>query len=244
MAMQQFFDAVDHVQQHIRTTQAEAIHATADTVAASLAAGGAWFIMDTGHMLQHEAIRRAGGLVGLTPFNYALEITGALPTRTASVDKEAAVALEAKLVDAALSRSTLRCGDVVLINSNSGRSLNVIEMGLQCRDRGIHTIGLASLAQMTACSASHPTGKKLNDVVDHFLDNGGPVGDAAVPVDGNEAMCPMSGLAAVYVFWALHAEVVERLVARGIQPTIYRSVHTGSESFMAQQEATFRERGI
>lgn len=244
MPMQQFFDAVDRVQQHIRETQADAIRAAAATVAESLAQGGAWYIMDTGHMLQHEAITRAGGLVGLTPFNYALEITGANASRLVSLSKAEAVALEAKLVDAALTRSTLRRGDVLLINSNSGRSVNIIEVALQCRARGIHTIGLASLAQMTACAASHPSGQKLIDVVDYFLDNGGPVGDAAVPVEGNEAMCPMSGLAATYVFWAMHAEAVDRLVALGIQPTIYRSVHTGSEAFMQEQEQRYRERGI
>jgi uncharacterized phosphosugar-binding protein len=97
---------------------------------------------------------------------------------------------------------------------------------------------------MDACAAGHRSGQKLDAVVDVFIDCGGPVGDAAVPVPDNEAMCPMSGLAAAYVFWAVHAAVVERLQARGIQPTIYRSVHTGSEAFMLGQEQAFRERGI
>ena len=64
MPMQQFFDAVDRVQQHIRETQADAIRAAAATVAESLAQGGAWYIMDTGHMLQHEAITRRVGASG------------------------------------------------------------------------------------------------------------------------------------------------------------------------------------
>lgn len=242
--LEAYFDAVETTLRAVRETQGDAIARAAGLVAGALAGGGAWFVMDTGHMLQHEAIRRAGGLVGLTSFNYALEITGALPTRSGGAPDADAAELEALLVRAALENSTLRAGDVLLINSNSGRSANVIEVALQCRGRGIRTLGLASRAQMAACAAGHRGGHKLDAVVDVFLDNGGPVGDAAVPVRDNEAMCPMSGIGSAYVFWAVHAAVIGELEARGVSPTIYRSVHTGSEAFMAAQEQQFRERGI
>jgi uncharacterized phosphosugar-binding protein len=97
---------------------------------------------------------------------------------------------------------------------------------------------------MAKCDAAHPSGKKLFDVADICIDNCGPHGDAAVEVKDNERMCPMSGLAATYIFWAIHAEVVERLQARGINPTIFRSVHVSGPAYVEMQRAEFLEKGI
>lgn len=242
--LDQYFQAVDDVFTRIRSTQREAIERAAEAVAESLANKGALCVMDTGHMLRHEAFVRAGGLMAIAPFSYELKVENPLEQRKMDRTPEEAAALESHTVALAIGASKLRPGDVLVINSNSGRTINVIEVARQCRDRRITTVGISSLEQMTNCAAAHPSGQKLHDVVDIFIDTCGPFGDAAVEVKDNEKMCPMSGLASTYVLWAIQAEAVERLQARGVNPTIFRSVHVSGHEYIQKQREEFLKEGV
>ncbi|MCL4216968.1 MAG: sugar isomerase domain-containing protein [Candidatus Hydrogenedentes bacterium] len=244
MYMEDYFDAVEGVFRAIRQTQRKSIEKAARAVAASLAKKGVVAVMDTGHMLRHEAFMRAGGLLALTPFQYELHLDNPISHRPDNGTAADAAGREARLIDLALDSSKMTRGDVIILNSNSGRTANVIETALQCRKRGIKTIGIASVAQMEGCEAAHPSGKKLLDVADIFVDNCGPFGDAAVDVKKNEKMCPMSGLAATYILWAIQADAVDCLQEEGVNPTIYRSVHVGSHAFVEKQQAIYRKKGI
>lgn len=244
MYIDRYFEAIDAVFKKIRTTQLEAIRKAAGVIAASLANKGALAVMDTGHMLRYEALCRAGGLMVIAPFSYALNVDNPMDQRKVQRSPEEAAELEKRTVAIALDASKLRRGDVLIINSNSGRTANVIEVALQCRERGIITVAIASSEQMGRCAAGHPSGKKLFDVADVCVDNCGPYGDAMVEVKGNERMCPASGLAATYVFWAIHAEAVERLQALGVNPTIYRSVHVSGQEYIEEQRKRFLEQGV
>jgi len=244
MYLDQYFKVIEGLMAKIQNTQREKIEKAATLVAESLAQKGGWFIMDTGHMLQSEAVRRAGGMVGITPFSYELNVKSELGHRNDPLPPGKAAALESQTVHLALEKSTLKMGDVLLINSNSGHSANIIAVALQAEMRGIHTIGLASKLQMDYCEAEHPSKRKLDQVAECFIDNCGGVGDAVIPVTDNERMCPLSGLGSCYIFWAIHAHAVKLLEEKGIKPTIYRSVHTGGMDYVLEQEATYRERGI
>ncbi len=244
MYLDEFFESMDAVLARVRATQREAIERAGGMVARSLANKGVLAVMDTGHMLKYEALCRAGGLMVITPFAYGLNVEGTMDQRKDARTPEEGAALEKRTVALALDSSKLRHGDVLIINSNSGRTSNVIEVALQCRERGIETIGIASFDQMRACAVAHPSGKKLIDVASLCIDNCGPHGDAMIPVKDNEKMCPASGMAGAYVFWALHAVAVQRLQDMGVQPTIYRSVHVGGHEYIEQQRKRFLEQGV
>ena len=244
MYLDEYFAAIEDVLARIRSTQIKNIKKAAEIIASSLANKGVLAVMDTGHMLKHEALCRAGGLMAITPFSYGLNVEETMEQRTVARSAEEAADLETRTVALALDSSKLRRGDVLIINSNSGRTANVIEVAIQCKARRIATIGIASFEQMAKCAAAHSSGKKLVDVADLCIDNCGPYGDAMVEVRDNEKMCPASGLAATYVFWAVHAEVVERLQATGVNPTIYRSVHVGGQEYIDRQRKCFLEQGI
>lgn len=239
-----YFGAVDRVLAFVRESQREAIVQAATVVADSLANRGALLVMDTGHMLRHEAFTRAGGLMAIAPFSYGLNVECPIDQRKDERTDEQAAYLEGRTVVLAMDKSKMKTGDVLIINSNSGRTVNVIEVALKCKERGIATIGISSSAQMQGCAAAHPSGKKLFDVVDIAIDNGAPFGDAAVEVPGNERMCPMSGMAGTYILWAIQAEAVERLQKRGINPTIFRSVHVSGWEYIEEQRKGFLEKGI
>jgi uncharacterized phosphosugar-binding protein len=244
MYLERYFEAVDAVLARIRATQLEAIRRAAEAIAASLAHQGVLAVMDTGHMLKREATGRAGGLMVITPFSYGLTVENTADQRPAPRSPEQAAELEARTAALALDSSKLKRGDVLVINSNSGRTSNVMEVALQCKERGITTIGIASTEQMTRCAVAHRSGRKLVDVVDIYIDNCGPYGDAMVEVRENEKMCPASGLAATYVFWAIQADVVERLQAVGVNPTLYRSVHVSGQEYIETQRRKFLAQGI
>lgn len=244
MYLDTYFEAMDAVLAKVRGTQRAAIERVGAMVAESLAHGGALAVMDTGHMLRHEALCRAGGMLVIAPFAYGLNVDNAMDQRAVNRSAEESAELERRTVALALDSSKLKRGDVLFINSNSGRTPNVIEVALQCRERGIATVGIASFEQMERCAVAHPSGKKLVDVAGLCIDNGSPHGDALVDVRDNERMCPGSGIASAYVFWAIHAEAVERLQAMGVNPSIYRSVHVGGHEFIEEQRKQFLARGI
>lgn len=63
MLMDQYFSAMKAVLTKAEETQREVILAAADEIAARLEKGGAWHIMDTGHMLMFEGVGRTGGMI-------------------------------------------------------------------------------------------------------------------------------------------------------------------------------------
>jgi uncharacterized phosphosugar-binding protein len=68
--------------------------------------------------------------------------------------------------------------------------------------------------------------KKLAEYADILLNNHAPYGDAVFEVDGlNEKFWPASGMGAVFIAWPLVLMTVEKLLARGVSPTIFRSVN-------------------
>lgn len=244
MYVDDYFEAVESLLWRIRTTQIEAIKLAAEAIADSLANKGVLAVMDTGHMLRHEAFFRAGGMVAIVPFSYSLNVECPVDQRQVESSAEEQGEVEARKAALALDSSKLKNGDVLIINSNSGRTINVIEVALQCKDRGIRIIGISSVEQMLGCPAAHRSGKKLFDVADICIDNCGPHGDAMLEVKDNEKICPGSGLGATYVFWSIHAEVVERLQEKGINPTIFRSVHVSGREYVDKQRQEFLEKGI
>ncbi|MFN8520935.1 MAG: hypothetical protein U0667_16430 [Chloroflexota bacterium] len=82
---------------------------------------------------------------------------------------------------------------------------------------------MTSLRHATSGSARVHDGRRLHELVDVAIDNGGAVGDAAVEVEGSARVAPTSTVVGAAILEALVAETVERLVARGVVPEVYAS---------------------
>lgn len=67
MLMDEYFSAMKNVLTKAENTQRETILVAADEIANRLEKGGAWHIMDTGHMLMFEAVGRTGGMMAIKP---------------------------------------------------------------------------------------------------------------------------------------------------------------------------------
>src|SRR5437588_11846442 len=67
--------------------------------------------------------------------------------------------------------------DVMIVISTSGIREVIVEMAEGARRRGLSVIGVLSRAHCEQSAPTHPSGKKLTDVVDAILATGAPVGD-------------------------------------------------------------------
>lgn len=133
--------------------------------------------------------------------------------------------------------------DVMIVISTSGIREVIIEMAEGARQRGLKVIGVVSRAHCEQAKPAHPSGKKLTDVADVILDNGAPVGDSLLALDGcRHKTGPFSTLGGAMIMNMLRCEVAQRLVDRGIEPVFLpshqfvgsRTVEEQLEYFYAQ----------
>ena len=72
--MDEYFGAMKGVLEKVEQTQREAVLEASAEIAERLARGGAWHIMDTGHMLMFEGVGRTGGMMAVKPIRITCEI--------------------------------------------------------------------------------------------------------------------------------------------------------------------------
>ncbi len=133
--------------------------------------------------------------------------------------------------------------DVLIVISTSGIREVIVEMAEGARRRGLKVIGVVSRVHCEQAKPAHPSGKKLLDVADVILDNGAPVGDSLLAIEGcKNKTGPFSTLGGALLMNMLRCEVAQRLMDRGIEPVFLpshqfvgsRTVEEQLEYFYAQ----------
>jgi uncharacterized phosphosugar-binding protein len=133
--------------------------------------------------------------------------------------------------------------DVLIVVSTSGIREVIIEMAQGAKQRGLAVLALISTAHGEQARPAHPSGKKLLDIADVVLDNGAPVGDSLLEIEGcRNKTGPFSTVGGALVMNMLRCEVAQRLMDRGIEPVFLpshqfvgsRSVEEQLEFFYAQ----------
>jgi uncharacterized phosphosugar-binding protein len=249
MSMDRWFAFTDQVLARIRSTQADAVRRAAALIADAAQAGGGLHIYDTGHC-SHEPLHRAGGLLMIKPLRFSLSLDSTPAIRRAEVvaarQRDSRRASDEALADLAIARSGLAPGDVLIVNSVSGKSPSVVQVALAARALRVATVAITNLTYSRAVPSEHSSGRRLCDVADVLIDNCGIVGDAALDVEGVDAkVAPTSGLTFCYIIWALVSEAVAQMTARNLKPHIYMSVNLPQGAdFNARAEAAYRETGI
>ena len=196
------------------------IAAAADLLTETIASGHVVHAFGSGHshMLAEELFYRAGGLVRVRPILFeGLMLHGSASLST-SLERMPGLAA------ALFADHPMAPGDVLIVASNSGSNAVTTELAALARDHGVRTIAITSLRHATSSSARVSDGPRLHELADVVIDNGGAVGDAAVEVEGLATRVgPTSTVVGAAILDALVAEVVERLVARGVVPEVYAS---------------------
>ncbi|WP_053202142.1 sugar isomerase domain-containing protein [Jiangella muralis] len=216
---------LNEIVDNVTTTQLDGVHRAADIVAGAVRAGGVVQAFGTGHS-QATAMEIAGRAGGLIPTNrIALSdlvmYGGEAPEKILDPRTERDPSLAQRLYDLA----PIEAQDVFIIASNSGINGSIVGMAQVARENGHPVIAIASLEHGTHVESRHPSGQKLPDLADVVLDNGGPFGDAVLPLPGGGAVCAVSSITAALLAQLLTAEVVRRLLEAGDTPPVYLSAN-------------------
>lgn len=245
MLKERYYTGLNKVLEQIQETQKEHFEEAAKLIADSVASGGRIHLLDTGHMLMHEIFGRVGGLMLVNPVRVTVEVENPAPPRPQLKKKRVYMDGIEGLPEFILGSSEIFAGDVLIIGSVSGKNILPVEIAIKAKEMGVKTIALTSTAYSASLPSAHPSGKRLYEVADVYLDNCGVIGDAVVPVEGLEVnICPTSGIAAAFIYWSLAAEVVEELLTRGITPSVYMSNHLpGAGEFNRRNLERYESKG-
>ena len=222
-------------------SQRDALESAAALVADALCTDRFLYAFGTGHshMLAEEIFYRAGGLARAAAIldpPLMLHVGAA-----ASSKQEQQTGYAAQLLD----RYPVQAGDVLVLASNSGRNAVPIEMALEARARGLKTIAFTSLAHSQAFTSRHPSGKRLFELADVVLDNGGVVGDAALELPGlPRKVGPTSSITGILLLELVVVRAIELALARGHVPDVYASSNADvpgwNESLLSRYQGRIR----
>lgn len=231
-----FLDQLDRVRDAMRA-QNDTLHAVATIFADAIAAGGLVHVYANGHsrLAVEELCVRMGALtgyhpmlqVGLTTFTDVVGSNGLRLNQTI----EKVEGLGARL----LNEYDIGAGEPLLVITATGTTQAAVDIAREWVRRYPDNplIGLCSRAQSTQTAAKHSSGENLHAVVARarrglLIDNGMPVGDTTVLVQGrmdNYPVCPVSSVGAVTVVQCLNELVIRELDARGVNHHVLRNMH-------------------
>jgi uncharacterized phosphosugar-binding protein len=211
---QTYFTRANAMLIHAWEGNAAALTQLAPVLGQCVAAGGVIHVFGSGHseVVAREIIGRAGGLVCVTAIQ---DPTGGFV--------ENLPGFGTKLIERYDRQYQLRPGEVAIVISNSGKNCSPIEVALHAKAKGLAVVALTCLAMSRVTPSQHPSGKKLFEVADHTLDNGGVPGDAIVDVGDGTMAGPTSTLIGCSILNWLTLATVDWLVAHGHPPPLLRS---------------------
>lgn len=143
---------------------------------------------------------------------------------------------------AVLDSYRLKEGDVLIIVNAYGINSMTIDTALLCRERGIKTIGITSTSFANVVPkdspSRHPSGQNLSDLVDVYIDNLLPFGDAIVTLNGMEQkMGSTSTYANCFSINLLMMQTAQLLLDEGIKPAVWQSANMpGGDAINKQYE--------
>jgi uncharacterized phosphosugar-binding protein len=212
-------------------TQQDNISAAAALVVDALAADGIIQVFGTGHSRSFamEIAGRAGGLVPANKISLTdlVFLGGVTPGGVVDPLLERDESLATRI----LSLHTIQPADVFIICSNSGGNGSIVELATHVKAHGHPLIAVTSLAHTTKITSRHSSGKRLFELADVVIDNGGAYGDAALQLppgpDGADqgAICATSTVTSALIAQMLTTEICGLLLEAGREVPILISAN-------------------
>jgi uncharacterized phosphosugar-binding protein len=217
--IERYYEAILRVQNQVINSQIDVLQQVAQVMADTIRTHGRLFLFGTGHshMLAEEAHYRAGGLAAAVPIllpALMLHESAALSTY-----HEKTAGLAKSLIDTYQPRP----GEILFVFSNSGVNTVPVEMAIAGKTLGLTVVALCSMTYSRSAALSS-VGKRLFEVADFIIDNGGEPGDALIPLDCTPCRVgPSSTVLGALIWNCLATEAALLLQAQGITPPIYAS---------------------
>ena len=216
----EYTENIKNIIGRIVTESSQAIELAADVFAQTLTDGNRIYLFGTGHshMLAEELFYRAGGLVNIQPVLVEPLMLHVSASESTVAEREEGIA-ERIFNNYAMSEN-----DTIVIISNSGRNGVIVDMALLCKEKGLNVIALTNLEHTYASVSRHKSGKRLCEIADIVLDNGGCVGDACIEVESvSGKICPTSTVCGAFILNAVVAEAVDICAKNGFVPDHFAS---------------------
>ncbi len=168
-----YFDRANDLLKTAWATNAPVIATLAPILGKIVASGGVIHTFGSGHseLISREIIGRAGGLVC---------VSGIIDPTGGFIENLPGYGL--KLVERYDRQYQLKSDEAIIVISNSGKNGSPVDVATYAKSKGMTVIVLTCMAFSKATASQHPSGKKLYEVGDYVLDNGGVNGDAIVEV--------------------------------------------------------------
>jgi len=219
--IQAYLEATQELSKQVIRKQLSQLKEISRRMAQVVMAGKRIFVFGTGHshMMMEEAFYRAGGLAAVMPvFCSALMLH---ENAHLSSDLERRPGLAPIL----LTRYEPQEGEMLFIFSNSGVNQLPVEMALFGKEQGLTTVAVCSLKYSQIAPLS-PLGKRLDQVADLTIDNGGEPGDALLQIEGLPWRVGSSSTVIGALIWnCLLVESVEWLLSWQVEPPIFASLN-------------------
>jgi len=219
--LEDFYSKINSLQAKVITGQKQLLTEVAAQMAETISKDGRLFIFGSGHshMMAEEAFYRAGGLAPAVPIFSTSLMLHENSIFSSHLERTAGIA------DKLLESYHVRAREMSFIFSNSGVNQLPVEMALHSKARQLTVVAVCSLKYAHVAPLS-PLGKRLDQVADLTIDNGGEPGDALVQVEGFLWRVGASSTIIGALIWnCLLVECVERLAASGVEPPVFASLN-------------------
>lgn len=238
-----YFNAMIERMEKVRDEQAKSIDKAAALCARSIAADKLAFTFGTGHgaIPALESFPRTGTIVGFRPivestmisFHHVWGDMGARQYRFIHAQEGYGKAI--------MRSHQMDPADTMILFSHSGINAVIMDIAMECKERGIGLVGVTSIPHSSATPSRHSSGKRLFEVADVVIDTGAALADSAIRIDGLEhPVGPTSTSVTIAIAHAIVSTTAEKLVQQGITPGVMVSPNTTSkEAANIQNDANY-----
>ncbi|NMB55634.1 MAG: SIS domain-containing protein [Leptolinea sp.] len=216
-----YYSAILALEKRVIDGQITNLKRIASAMADTIADDKRIFVFGTGHshLLIEEAFYRAGGLACVVPIFSSALMLHENPPLSSFLERNAGLA------PLLLNPYHPQPGEMILIYSNSGVNTLPVEMALVSKEKGLSVVAICSKEYARVAPLSG-IGKRLYEVADFEIDNGGVPGDAIVPVEGTQwKVSPSSTIINAMLWNCLLTETVFILQERGVDLPLIASMN-------------------
>ncbi len=207
-----YLDIVGQLLDRVKLTQQEELEKAARLIADCIKKDGLIYIYGSGHahMSGEELFYRAGGLANVYPVFVEPLMLHEAAALSSKLEKQ-----EGYLTDI-IGNLQICEKDVFIVVSTSGRNATPIDTALIAKKKGARLITIFSREYAMYAPSGHSSKMRLPDLGDARIDNGVPVGDACLSLEGVEPkFSPVSSVVNLTVLQAVIGEAVNFCVKDG-----------------------------
>ncbi len=220
-----YLDNIHRLLTCLGDTQGEVIEQVSAVCADAIFNGGLLYFFGSGHshMICEEPFYRAGGLACIYPILESDLMLHEGASKSSSLERLPSMG------NLIISNTPIGKGDVLFLVSNSGRNAVIVDAALEARKRGAATVAITSMEHTKSVDSRHASGKRLFEVCDYVIDNGGETGDASVSLKGlPNKIAPTSSVLDSTIVNLITINTVEKLLEKGMVPPVFTSANTDS----------------